>query len=79
MKVLYEMLKPEQRSKVCYEWDHTDPKRGLLRTFVANNWNINDQEINGDFYTDDQQAVIRSIFEGHHPARLAQADLPAAR
>ncbi|HVU87430.1 MAG TPA: DUF3500 domain-containing protein [Pirellulales bacterium] len=64
VKVLYEMLKPEQRSKVCYEWDYQDPKRGLLRTHVANNWNINDQQINGDFYTDDQRAVIRSIFEG---------------
>jgi hypothetical protein len=64
VKVLYEMLKPEQRSKVCYDWDHQDPKRGLLRTFVANNWNINDQQISSDFYTDDQKAVIRSIFEG---------------
>ncbi|MES1213468.1 MAG: twin-arginine translocation signal domain-containing protein, partial [Singulisphaera sp.] len=64
VKVLYDMLKPEQRSKVCYEWGHMDPKRGLLRTHVANNWNINDQEINSDFYTDDQRAVIKSIFEG---------------
>ncbi len=37
VKVLYESLKPEQRSKVCYAWDHIDPKRGLLRTRVANN------------------------------------------
>jgi len=64
VKVLYEALKPEQRAKVCYAWEHTDPKRGLLRTFVANNWNINDQEINSDFYSDDQRAIIRSIFEG---------------
>ena len=32
VKVLYESLKQEQRSKVCYAWDYVDPKRGLLRT-----------------------------------------------
>jgi hypothetical protein len=64
VKVLYEALKPEQRAKVCYEWDHQDPKRGLLRTHVANNWKINDEEIAGDFYTADQQDIIRKIFEG---------------
>jgi len=64
VKVLYDALKPEQRSQVCYGWDHLDAKRGLLRTRVANNWQINDKEINGDFYTNDQRAIIRSIFEG---------------
>jgi hypothetical protein len=64
VKVLFDALKPEQREKVCYAWDHVDPKRGLLRTHVANNWNVNDQEINSDFYNDDQRAIIRSIFEG---------------
>ncbi len=73
------MLKPEQKSKVCYEWDYMDPKRGLLRTRVANNWKITEEEINSDFYTSDQQAVIKDIFEGPHPARLAQADLSTAR
>ena len=64
VKVLYESLKPEQRSKVCYAWDHIDPKRGLLRTRVANNWMINEQEINSDFYTAEQKDLIRKIFEG---------------
>ena len=41
-----------------------DPKRGLLRTRVANNWNITKPTINGDFYTSDQQAMIRQVFEG---------------
>lgn len=64
VKVLYEKLSPEQRNAVCYAWDHSDPKRGLLRTFVANNWNINDQQINSDFYTPEQRDLIRQIFVG---------------
>ena len=64
VKVLYDSLKPEQRGKVCYDWDHIDPKRGLLRTRVANNWMINPQEVNSDFYTGEQKDLIRKIFEG---------------
>jgi Protein of unknown function (DUF3500) len=64
VKVLYESLKQEQREKVCYDWDYVDPKRGLLRTRVANNWMINDREINSDFYSAEQKSLIRKIFEG---------------
>ncbi len=65
VKVLYDMLSPKQREGVCFGWDHMDPDRGLLRTRVANNWDITEYFINdGDFYTNDQQAVIRQIFEG---------------
>lgn len=64
VKVLYETLKPEQRAKVCYDWNFADPKRGLLRTRVANNWMINDQEINSDFYSGEQKEIVRKIFEG---------------
>jgi hypothetical protein len=64
VKTLYESLSDEQKSKMCHEWDYMDPKRGLLRTRVANNWHINDIEIASKFYSKDQQAIIRSIFEG---------------
>lgn len=64
VKQLYGALSEEQRKHVCYAWDHVDQERGLLRTFVANNWNINDKEILGEFYTDDQRDLIRAIFEG---------------
>jgi hypothetical protein len=37
---------------------------GLLRTRVANNWHISKPEINGDYFTKDQQAMVRQIFEG---------------
>lgn len=64
VKLLYESLTPGQREKICFDWDYQHPKMGLLRTRVANNWNITDPSLNGDFYTKDQQAMVRSIFEG---------------
>jgi hypothetical protein len=64
VKTLYDSLKEEQRKKMCFAWDHVDPKRGLLRTFVANNWNITGEEINSEFYSKDQQQMIRDIFKG---------------
>lgn len=64
VKLLYESLSPEQRKSVCYAWDHHDAKRGLLRTHVSNNWHINDEVINSDFFTSDQRGMIRHVFEG---------------
>lgn len=64
VKVLFESLKAEQRDKVCYDWNFVDPKRGLLRTRTANNWMINEQEVNSDFYSGEQKDLIRKIFEG---------------
>ncbi len=64
VKVLYETLKPGQREKVCFDWDHVDAKRGLLRTRVANNWMITPESIRSEFYTGEQQELIRKIFEG---------------
>ncbi|MCR9291225.1 MAG: DUF3500 domain-containing protein [bacterium] len=63
VKVLYDSLTPEQRKQVCYDWDHIDKERGLLRSRVSANWQINDKEINGDFYTAEQRAIIRDVFE----------------
>ena len=64
VKLLYESLTPEQKKQICHPWDYVDGKRGLLRTHVANNWHINDLVINSDFYTSDQKAMIRHVFEG---------------
>ena len=64
VKQLYDSLKPEQAKVVAFDWDYVDPKRGLLRTRVANNWNVTDQMIASDFYTKDQQEIIRGIYEG---------------
>ncbi|WP_436716832.1 DUF3500 domain-containing protein [Roseiconus lacunae] len=60
---LYSTLSQQQRNDVCFDWNHQDPKRGLLRTFVANNWNVTRHEIVDDFYSDEQRELITQIFE----------------
>lgn len=65
VKVLYDALSPKQREAICFSWNYQDAERGLLRTRVANNWDITDFYIvDDDFYTKDQQHIIRGIFEG---------------
>ncbi len=64
VKTLYESLSPKQREAICFDWNFVDPKRELLRTRVANNWDITDHYVSSDFYTKDQQAMVRQIFEG---------------
>ena len=61
---LHASLTPAQRMAICFPWDYHHPKFGLLRTRVANNWNATDPEIAGDFFTADQQRLVREIFEG---------------
>jgi hypothetical protein len=75
VKTLFETLSDDQKSKMCYDWDHVDPKMGLLRTRVANNWHINSVEIKGDFYTKPQKELIRAIFEGcYNPEWISKID-----
>ncbi len=64
VKVLYEALTPKQRDEICFDWDHQDPERDLLRSRVSANWDITEHYVNDYFYTDDQRAIIRKIFEG---------------
>jgi hypothetical protein len=64
VKKLYDSLKPEQKQKICFPWDHTEEERGLLRTFVNNNWHITDIRIASPFFTKDQQEMIEAIFWG---------------
>jgi hypothetical protein len=64
VKMLFESLTAAQKKEVCFPWDHMDAKRGLLRTRVENNWRITKPIVKSDFYTGDQQAMIRAIFEG---------------
>jgi hypothetical protein len=40
-----------------------DPKRGLLRTHVSNNWHITKPTIASDFYTKEQRALILDVFK----------------
>jgi hypothetical protein len=61
--MLHASLSPQQREKVCVPWDHVHPKYGLLRTRVANNWKATEPDVAGDFFSGDQQRLIRDIFE----------------
>jgi len=60
---LHASLTPAQRTTICFPWDHVHPKFGLLRTRVGNNWNVTAPEVKGDFYTPEQQSLVRAIFE----------------
>jgi hypothetical protein len=64
VKVLFDSLNEKQRKTVCFDWDYTEAKRGLLRTHISNNWRITAPAIKSDFYTASQQDLIRKIFEG---------------
>jgi len=63
---LYGLLSEEQRKVVCFDWNHKDEERGILRTHVSNNWNITevDYNVGGEFFTREQQEIIREIFFG---------------
>jgi hypothetical protein len=67
VKVLYDTFTDKQKKEICFAWDHQDPKRGLLRTFVANNWQITRPSLidhKETFYTKEQQDLVRKIWEG---------------
>lgn len=49
---------------MCFAWDHMDPKRGLLRTHVSNNWQITPHHVRSGFYTQKQQDIIHDVFQG---------------
>jgi hypothetical protein len=60
---LHASLTPSQRQQVCFDWDYKHPKFGLLRTRVGNNWNATEPNVDSDFFTKDQQRLVREIFE----------------
>ena len=64
VKLLYETLSAKQKKQVSFPWDHVDKNRGLLRTRIENNWKITKPSIKSSFFSADQQAMIRDIFEG---------------
>jgi hypothetical protein len=66
VKGLYDSLTEEQRRVICFDWNYTEKKRGLLRTFVSNNWNITEPRIKSvkNFFTTKQQDIIHDAFKG---------------
>jgi hypothetical protein len=64
---LHRSLTPQQRTQICFPWDHQDQTRGLLRTHVSNNWSIVDRRklnVGGEFFTADQRDMIEALFFG---------------
>lgn len=64
VKALYDSLTEKQKQLVCFDWEYEKGTRGLLRTFVSNNWNITEPRILSDFYSKDQQGIVHDIFKG---------------
>lgn len=64
VKGLFETLTEDQKKIICFNWDHKDKSRGLLRAHVSNNWQITKPTILGEFYTKKQQDLIHEIFKG---------------
>src|SRR6266480_2340355 len=62
---LFKSLNEEQSKAVCFPFDHP------LRSKVDNNWMITDKKI-FEFFTKDQQAMIREIFTGLHSPEYAE-------
>ncbi len=64
VKLLYDSLTAAQRKQVCFPWAHHDEKLGLLRTRISANWHVTEPVIESEFYTADQQRLVRDIFLG---------------
>ncbi len=62
-KALYRGLTASQRSEICFPWDYRDATRGLLRSFIANHWQVTRPCVRSDFFTPEQRALIHEIFQ----------------
>ncbi len=62
---LYKSLTEQQRAAVAFPFDHP------LRLKVDNNWHITDKKIS-QFFTPDQQAMIKEIFMAIHSPEYAE-------
>ncbi len=63
---LYKSLSEEQKQKIAFPFDHE------LRLKVDNNWHITKQRLSSDFYTADQQAMVKEIFMKLHSPEYAE-------
>ena len=64
VKTLHQSLTDDQRKLICFPFDHP------LRSKVDNNWHITDKTVK-DFFTKNQQQMIREIFLGLHSPEYA--------
>ncbi len=64
VKALFDSMSETQKKEICFDWDYIDKDRGLLRTRVANNWQITKPTITSGYYTKAQQTIAHDIFRG---------------
>jgi hypothetical protein len=64
VRLLYDSLTASQKKQVCFGWSYAAEPLGLLRTRISANWHVTKPLIDSDFYTVDQQKLIREIFLG---------------
>ncbi len=64
VKGLWDSLDDEQKKEICFDWDCREGTRGLLRTFIANHWQVTRPNIRSDFFTKKQQWIIHDVFKG---------------
>lgn len=64
VKAFYESLNALQKKEICFDWDHQDKTRGLLRTHVSNFWQITKPRVASSYFTKDQQQLVLEIFQG---------------
>lgn len=57
-------LSPEQKKAICFDWNHSDPERGLLRTHVSNNWQVTKPHISSEFFAKKQKMLLHDAFKG---------------
>jgi hypothetical protein len=62
VRTLYDSLTPNQKRDICFDWDHRDSARGLLRSHVSNNWHITKPTIDSDYFTKEQKDMVFQIF-----------------
>ena len=62
----YKGLSPEQRKVICFPFDHP------LRSKVDNNWHVTEPKL-AEYFSKDQQAIVKEIFLGLHSPEYAEA------
>ena len=65
VQALHKSLSEKQRKELCFPFDHP------LRSKVNNNWQIVKPELR-NFFTKDQQAMVKEIFLGLHSEEYAE-------
>jgi hypothetical protein len=59
---LYAGLSLSQRAEICFDWNYRDSEKGLLRSFIANHWQVTWPCVRGKFFSGEQRGLVHEIF-----------------